>query len=406
MGVGPRVRLACMPARKLRSLVAVSVLLGLLFSLVPNANLALAESWSAPRTVFVPATGHTTDGLFLEAWRQDRAILGDPISEEFRPRTGFIAAADADVVQFYEHMALVYLPDEAPENQVQALDLGYQALEQAKTAGTSIALARALERTVCSSAADASCVNSVTYGHTVRGPFLDFWNEEDAAAWLGSPLSEAFRAPDGTRIQYFENGILRQTADGTVEPLPLGRIAARQAQIATDPLAQPPDVPVYEEELFIPPPEAEATPVTEEEAGTSTDWSFGPGPQQGAWKEVVVSVSAQSMWAYEGGELVISSLVSTGTGEVPETVTPVGFHSILAKFDAQTMEGTISGEQYRVEDVPFVMYFDDYGNALHGTYWHSNFGAPMSHGCVNLPMDIAAWMYEWAPVGTAVTVVG
>ena len=102
---------------------------------------------------------------------------------------------------------------------------------------------------------------------------------------------------------------------------------------------------------------------------------------------------------------MISSLVSTGTADVPETVTPVGYYSVLAKFDAQTMEGTISGDYYRVEDVPYVMYFDNLGNAIHGTYWHNNFGWPMSHGCVNLPMDIAAFMYEWAPVGTAVTVV-
>jgi lipoprotein-anchoring transpeptidase ErfK/SrfK len=51
------------------------------------------------------------------------------------------------------------------------------------------------------------------------------------------------------------------------------------------------------------------------------------------------------------------------------------------------------------------MYFDEHGDALHGTYWHSNFGTPMSHGCVNLPMDIAAWMYGWADVGTAVSVI-
>ena len=134
--------------------------------------------------------------------------------------------------------------------------------------------------------------------------------------------------------------------------------------------------------------------------------STGPGPQQGAWKEVVVSISAQAMWAYEGGELVISSYVSTGTAEVPETTAPIGYWSILTKYDIQDMEGTISNEYYFVEDVPDVMYFDNLGNALHGTYWHSNFGTPMSHGCVNLPLDVAAWMYEWAPVGTAVSVIG
>jgi len=377
-----------------------------LLSLIPflgSSAPVFAEEWSAPRTVYIPATGHTADGLFLNVWRTEHALFGDPITEEFRPRTGFSSSGEADVIQYYEHMALVYFPNEAPEDQVQTLDLGRQALEAAKESGASIALAKALERTVCAPASAGSCMNLVMSGHTLRGPFKAFLDEGNAAAWLGSPLTEAFMAPDGTRVQYFESGILRQTADGDVEPLPLGRIAATKAQISTEPIAQPTDVPIYSEELFVTPPEAEATPT--EDGAESTDWSFGPGPQQGAWKEIVVSVSAQSMWAYEAGELVISSLVSTGTGNVPETVTPVGAASILAKFDAQTMEGNISGEQYRVEDVPYVMYFDDLGNALHGTYWHSNFGAPMSHGCVNLPMDIAAWVYEWAPVGTAVTVV-
>ena len=102
----------------------------------------------------------------------------------------------------------------------------------------------------------------------------------------------------------------------------------------------------------------------------------------------------------------MSSLVSTGTAEVWETTTPIGHWSVLSKIDVQDMEGTISDEYYFVADVPYVMYFDNLGNALHGTYWHSNFGTPMSHGCVNLPIDIAAWMYEWAPVGTAVSVIG
>ncbi|MDP9366595.1 MAG: L,D-transpeptidase, partial [Chloroflexota bacterium] len=132
---------------------------------------------------------------------------------------------------------------------------------------------------------------------------------------------------------------------------------------------------------------------------------IGPGPQQGAYQEVVISISAQTLWAYEGNQLVNSTLVSTGTAEVPETTTPIGSHTILSKVDVQDMEGTISGEYYFVPDVPYVMYFDGLGNALHGTYWHSNFGAPMSHGCVNLPLDVAAWIYGWASVGTAVTVI-
>lgn len=373
------------------------VILVLAFCFTPVT--ASAQDWSAPRTVFIPSTGHTIDGFFLDLWRAEPALLGDPVTEEIRRRTDFTNTGDTGIVQYYENVALVYQPDEAPENQVELLDLGRQALDDARTASVSHALDRALERSVCAPALAGSCVNVVTSGHTVRGLFLERWQSGETAKWLGVPLTESFIAPDGTRIQYFENGILRQTATGEVEPLPLGSIAAKRAKLDVKPIDQPQDIPVYDEELFIPPPDA--TPVDE----AIPDWGFGPGPQQGVWKEVVVSISAQTMWAYEEGEMVMSSLVSTGTAEVPETTTPVGYHSVLAKFDAQTMEGTISGEYYRVEDVPYVMYFDNNGNAIHGTYWHSNFGAPMSHGCVNLPMDIAAWMYGWADVGTAVSVI-
>ena len=398
MGAGLHGCSAWRRGRAHRSLLFASIVLVLAAMLTPLE--VAAQDWSAPRTVFVPTTGHTTDGLFLDLWRAERALLGDPVTEECRARTGFTAAGQADVVQYYEHLALVYLPDEALGEQVQALDLGRQALDDAVAAGTSRALDRALERAVCAPSS-ASCATLVATGHTVRGPFLTFWQSGETARWFGLPLTETFAAPDRTRIQYFENGILRLAADGAVEPLPLGSIAVRKAQVDTKPIERPQDVPAYDEELFEPPPEA--TPV--EETESDQEWSSGPGPQQGAWKEIVVSISAQSMWAYEEGQLVMSSLVSTGTAEVWETTTPIGHWSVVSKVDVQDMEGTISDEYYFVADVPYVMYFDNHGNAIHGTYWHSNFGAPMSHGCVNLPMDIAAWMYEWAPVGTAVSVI-
>lgn len=69
------------------------------------------------------------------------------------------------------------------------------------------------------------------------------------------------------------------------------------------------------------------------------------------------------------------------------------------------MEGTFDGEYSYVADVPNVMYFDNEGNATHGAYWHTNFGAPMSHGCVNPPLDVVAWLFEWAPMGMPVQVI-
>lgn len=395
MGVDLPVRGVYRSPRRHSAAFSLLILVALAVLMMPLS--AVAQGWSAPRTVFIPDTGHTADGLFLDVWRGERSLLGDPVTEEIQPRSGFSSIGNVDVVQYYEHLALIYLPGEIPERQVQALDLGRQALAQAQEAGASIALRRALERTVCSPGTSGTCLSVVSSGHTLRDPFLTYWQEGNAADWLGLPLTEAFSAPDSTRVQYFENGILRKTASGA-EPLPIGKIAAERARLDTSPITQPADVPLYDEALFTPPPEAEATP------GYGV-WDFGPGPQQGAWKEVVVSISQQAMWAYEADQMIMSSLVSTGTAEVPETTTPIGSHAVIAKFDVQTMEGTISGEHYRVEDVPYVMYIDDFGNALHGTYWHSNFGAPMSHGCINLPMDVAAWMYAWADLGTAVSVI-
>jgi lipoprotein-anchoring transpeptidase ErfK/SrfK len=118
-------------------------------------------------------------------------------------------------------------------------------------------------------------------------------------------------------------------------------------------------------------------------------------------KAIVVSISHQLLWAYKGDQVVLSSYVSTGRAGFD---TPVGSFAVLSKLPSQTMAGVIGGEYYNVPDVPDVMYFTNEGHALHGTYWHNNFGTPMSHGCVNLPMDVAAWLYDWAPVGTPVQI--
>jgi lipoprotein-anchoring transpeptidase ErfK/SrfK len=141
-------------------------------------------------------------------------------------------------------------------------------------------------------------------------------------------------------------------------------------------------------------------------AARAQEWvDPGPGRWQAGEREIIVTLGGQRLWAYEGDTSVLATWVSTGTAETPEVATPVGQWRILVKHLSETMEGVANGEPYRVEDVPYVMYFTDEGHALHGTYWHSNFGMPMSHGCVNLPMDVAEWMYRWAPEGTAVTVI-
>ena len=109
-----------------------------------------------------------------------------------------------------------------------------------------------------------------------------------------------------------------------------------------------------------------------------------------------VDLSSQRVYAYEGDQQVRTTLVSTGTWLHP-TVT--GKFKIYVKYQAADM----SGPGYYLPSVPYVMYFYK-GYGLHGTYWHHNFGTPMSYGCVNLPTNEAAWFFKFASVGTVVNV--
>jgi lipoprotein-anchoring transpeptidase ErfK/SrfK len=120
---------------------------------------------------------------------------------------------------------------------------------------------------------------------------------------------------------------------------------------------------------------------------------LGVGPNE-RW--IDVDLSQQMVYAYVGDQLVNSFLVSTGTSAHP-TVT--GQYHIYVKYLFDDM----TGPGYYLPDVPFVMYFYS-GYSLHGTYWHHNFGTPMSHGCVNMYTPDAEWMFNWASVGTLVNV--
>jgi lipoprotein-anchoring transpeptidase ErfK/SrfK len=109
-----------------------------------------------------------------------------------------------------------------------------------------------------------------------------------------------------------------------------------------------------------------------------------------------VDLGQQRLTAYEMMTPVKSYLVSTG---LPQTPTPVGQYRIWIKLKTDDM----AGEDYYIEDVPWVMYFH-LGYGLHGVTWHANFGHQMSHGCVNQPNDMAEWLFNFASVGTLVNV--
>jgi hypothetical protein len=386
-------------ATRTTSLTGLLTAILMLIALIPSPARA---DWSPPTTVWVESTGHTVDGLFLTAWRGARALLGDPITEEHRAWVQL----DGDpepverIVQYFDGGALVFIEGTWS---VAMLPLGRWALgaDLERFPGTHLPAPVS-----CGDLPATECARFDVTGHTLRGGFKAFWDTNHGDALIGPPLSETFEARDGVLTQYFANAVLRWENGRPIAPRLLGHEMAARQQASLDPIPQPEGIPVFHEALFIPPPAPEPEPAAGEAGEVwSEEVDHGPGPNRGAWREIVISISAQSLWAYENGTLVLSTLVSTGLGNVPETITPIGEWAVHTKLEMQTMEGVIAGEHYRVEDVPWVMYFDDRADAIHGAYWHNNFGQPMSHGCVNLPLDIAEFLYHWTDIGTPVTVI-
>lgn len=117
-------------------------------------------------------------------------------------------------------------------------------------------------------------------------------------------------------------------------------------------------------------------------------------------KRIEVDLTNQRLYAYEGGTQVYNFLISSGKW----APTPAGTFRIWTKLRYTKMSGGSKalGTYYYLPNVPYVMYFynDQYprsrGFGLHGTYWHNNFGKPMSHGCVNMKTSDAALLYQWA----------
>jgi hypothetical protein len=261
-----------------------------------------------------------------------------------------------------------------------------------------------------SSSAQRAIANGETYseqtGHTVTGAFYQWYLSHEGASYIGNPISQPINDRGGV-VQYFDGGALFRNDDDQVSVLPIVKENASLLGIDTSKVDQG-DLPVYDELLF---------------------WQAdNPNPLGDPYtagrKWIEVSISEQTLWAYQGNTLVSSTLVSTG---IEPNHTEQGVFHVRYKLEKQDMAGTTgpNGEvvalgegaaeaaetgqtdgqtAYTVKDVPNVMYINMDAEALHGAYWHNNFGTPMSHGCINLPLDFASFLFGWAPLGTMVWV--
>lgn len=115
---------------------------------------------------------------------------------------------------------------------------------------------------------------------------------------------------------------------------------------------------------------------------------------------IEINLFEQTLTVYDNNHLIFATMGSTG---IDRFWTRPGLFQIHNKLETETMRNSIPDDFYYLEDVPWTMYFDE-ERALHGAYWHNWFGYSQSHGCVNLSVGDAHWLFDWANVGDAVYV--
>jgi lipoprotein-anchoring transpeptidase ErfK/SrfK len=120
------------------------------------------------------------------------------------------------------------------------------------------------------------------------------------------------------------------------------------------------------------------------------------GVPSNRWIEI--NLFEQTIAAYDNNQLVFATLIASG---LEPFWTRPGLFQIYEKLDSTPMSGSFEADHsdaYYLEDVPWTMYFDE-RRAIHGAYWRANLGFVQSHGCVNMSIGDAQWIYDWANIG-------
>jgi hypothetical protein len=135
-------------------------------------------------------------------------------------------------------------------------------------------------------------------------------------------------------------------------------------------------------------------PITAEE--------IAPLSPDAADKRVEIDVTHQTLSCYEGGSEVYHCRVSTGAkfdmygNVVDKWATPLGQHRVTRKYISLQMSGGTTGAGYDLPGIGWTSIFATGGVAIHSTFWHYNYGDPVSHGCVNATPEDAKWVFCWA----------
>lgn len=340
----------------------VAVLLAALLPALGSAQ----ESDNGSNPVYFEETGQVLSGPFLDAW----FLVGGP------DRTGLPVSVPLKIgdnwVQWFEFGRMEVASESYSDADPAAVALGDVGSTYARRFGyiQSHPAFRAVN-----GANDGAEFFEQT-GHSLGNAMLDAYSRGSNAEHLGMPISEEFRI-NGSTYQFFEFGALSWTDEFGTERVPVGTLEAMQHGRLGNRVEKP------------------------EQADSYTSGFFALRGQYPGERWIEINLSTHTLTAWSGNTPVMSSLVVTGA---PVSPTVEGEFRIYWKLPSQTMSGVgADGVRYEQEDVPSVMYFfQDW--AIHGAYWRNGFGYAASHGCVNLPLQQGAWLYDWASIGTRVVV--
>jgi lipoprotein-anchoring transpeptidase ErfK/SrfK len=205
--------------------------------------------------------------------------------------------------------------------------------------------------------------------------------------WFGTPTFTAAYQQSPELMAYAQGLITKATYTPTATQTPTSTSSPTATSTPTATATPiPSETPI---------PTATLSPPTEELEDKGPEVYLPPGVEKGEiW--IDVDLTNQYLQVYKGKNRLNGFVVSTGTWRTP-TVT--GQFRVYVKYVSADM----AGPGYYLAGVPYVMYFYE-GYGIHGTYWHNNFGTPMSHGCINLMPEDAKWVYNKASVGTVVNI--
>lgn len=353
-----------MPKGWLRGLLATIIAVSALAWIVTPQPAAANELFSPDaEQIFFEQTGHVLGGVFLEAWPDIGGIdrTGQPISPPVLIGETWVQWFEFARLEVPNGQAWIENVTFAPAGALYAEKIGYKhwhpAFQPVSGAGEG---ARYFEET----------------RHSLANAMLEAWSNNDYETKLGMPISEEFKVGNSV-YQFFERGAFAWTEGEGITLVPIGILDATvQGQLA--PAQEKPEI--------------------------ATLWNrvefHRSHPASGEFW-IDINLSTYTLTAYVGTDIVLQSAVVTGASVSP---TAQGEFYVNWKLESQTMEGVgWDGTPYRQEGVPWVMYFfEDF--AIHGAYWRNGFGYAASHGCVNLPVDVAEQLYHMTPYGTRVIV--